>query len=144
MARQKLEDVVSYLETQSKTNVDLKDMVRYTERDARQPPVRRYGVHIYMQEDPLEEEQQHIGNNRTEFWSLNVDIVINRKWEARKSISDVRGVSYWVDTTKTLFLHGTNGGVFEDSFWELDDIDTTSGDYTVLKGHFICEILNQY
>jgi len=145
MARQTLNDIVTYLETKLATNGDLKGNIYYTERDSTSPAIRQYGAHIWVPEtDPLETERRYLGPRLTEMWTLKLDIVLNRKYaDDRKSVSDSRGISYWIDTVMALLLNGTNSGVFESSEWNYLYTDET-GDASVLKGEFNVEINNLY
>lgn len=143
MTRTKLEDVISYAETQLNTLTKL-DSVKYTDTDSQPIRVKTYGAHIYI--DPADffaQEFEHIGPFATERWSVNVDIIINRNLADRKSISDSFGISYWVDTIRNLFMNGTNDGKFKNSWWDYTEQDPSEDLYTI-KGVFQCEILNNY
>jgi len=143
MARQKLEDIVSYLETKLATNADLKGNIYYLDAESADPAIRQFGAIIYPLPEPLETERRHLGPRLTETWKTGLDIVMNRKYTDRKSVSDSRGISYWVDTIQALLLNGTNGGVFESSQWHYITTDET-GDAYKLKGEFEVEIDNLY
>jgi len=144
MARQKLNDIISYLETKLATNSDLSGNIHYTDEQATMPPIKRYGVHIYVEGEPLETEHRHIGPRLTEIWTIKLDVVLNRRYVTdRKSVSDAKGISYWIDTVQALLLNGTNSGVFESSEWNYSMTDET-GDAYKLKGEFTVEINNLY
>lgn len=143
MARQKLEDIISYIETQLATQTDI-DTVKYTDRDAMPIPVKTYGVHIYIgDEDYHTSERKHIGPLLSETYFVRVDMIINRRFKDRNSVSDSKGISYWQDTLEALFLNGTNSGQFKDSFWEFNELDINDDIY-VIKGVLTVEILNNY
>jgi len=145
MARQKLNDIITYLETKLATSSDLVGNIRYTEFEEQPPPVLTYGAHIYLTaDDPNEDERRHIGPLLTETWSIHLDIIVNRSFQkSRQAISDTKGISYWIDFMKALLQNGTNSGAFEDSFWQFNQIDSSQDGYT-LKGVFVCEVLNNY
>lgn len=143
MARQKLENIVAYAETKLKTISDL-DTVKYTDRDSETIMVKRYGAQIYIgADDPSEDLRLHLGNVITERWNINLDIIIKKFFSDRNSVSDSKGISYWIDTIKALFLNGTNGGVFRDSYWEVLGTDPSEDSY-VIRGNLFIEVLNIY
>ena len=143
MARVTLEDIVSYTIAKGETNTNL-DIVRYTDADSNPIPVKTYGMHIYMNPSEFfEQEFEHIGPFATEFWKLNVDVIINRKMDDRVSISDSLGISYWVDALRALFQNGTNSGTFKNSWWEFEEEDPGQDMY-IIKGVLNVEILNNY
>ena len=145
MSRTKLEDIVSYVETKLNTVSNL-DTVKYTDSDNEPIPVKTYGAQIYF--DPtnfFNQEFQYIGKFATEFWKLKVDIIINKRFKDRESVSNSLGVSYWIDTIRALFEFGQNVTMFRNSWWELESLDPKSStDGYLLKGVFQCEILNNY
>jgi len=144
MARQKLEDIVSFLKVRLGTISDF-DIVKYTHADTKSFAVKSYGAHIYIPETgPYEDVSRYIGKKLTEVWNLGLDIIINRPFrEDESSITDSKGISYWKDTIENLLLHKTNSGVFLDTKWNLIVVDP-SNDRVVLKGQFMCEIINNY
>ena len=143
MARTKLEDIISYIETQANTNTNF-DIVRYTDTDSRPIPVKTYGAHIYISPSEFfEQEFEHIGPFATERWRINFDVIINRRMDDRDSVSDSLGISYWVDTIRALFQNGTNSGKFKNSWWEFEEEDPSKDIYRI-KGVLNVEILNNY
>jgi len=144
MATQKLENVISFIETQLKTLTKL-DTVEYIGADDSDPEVRQYGGVIYMEdEDPVERENLHIGPLLTETWSINVDIIIKQKPKTpRQTVSDGFGTSYWVDQLTVLFLNKTNSGAFKRTFWSKESIQEINSGIKI-KGLVTIEILNKY
>ena len=144
MANQKLEQIIVWLEGKLNTVADF-DKVEYTDDNQSPPVVKDYGAHMYRTPgEDYEEERVHIGNHLKEFWSINTDIIINRHFQSpRKSVSDAKGISYWLDTIKTLLNEGSNSGVFDSSRWIYDDYIKDTDMYT-LKGRFTCELVNTY
>jgi hypothetical protein len=139
-----LETVVSYLETTLATNSRLAGNIKFTFEPNPVPSVKDYGVHIYCGFEPLKEEVPHkIGPWLKETWYLNVDLIINRAFTPRTSISDSLGVSYWENQMKTLLKHSTNSGTFRDSYWETLYIAPTDG-AQIIRGRFVCEVENRY
>lgn len=144
MATQKLEDVISFIETQLNTLTKL-DVVVYKGKDDQNPTIKDFGSTIYVdEEDFFEHEHKHIGPLLTESWHINVDVIIQRKSStARKSVSDAFGISYWMSQLTALFLNKTNGGAFvrtEYNRLEVEELNTS----IILKGKVTCEILNKY
>ena len=143
MANQKLEDIISYAETKLNTLTDL-DIVRYTDSDSQPIPVKTYGAHIYIgDETPWEDERRHIGPLLTQTYTVNIDIIINKRFKDRLSVSDAKGISYWKNTVTELLLNGTNGGLFKDSFWKPIELDDSEDGY-IIKGILTVEVLNRY
>lgn len=143
MTRYKLEDVISYIETKLATLTDL-DVVTYTDFDSQPIPVKSYGAHIYVSPDDFSiDERRHIGPLLTETYLINVDIIINKRSLDRSSVSDAKGISYWVDTVKALLLNQQNNGLFTDSFWKFTALDDSNDTY-IIKGVLTVEILNRY
>ena len=144
MARQSLENVISFLKSKLETISDF-DIVKYTHIDNKSFAVKRYGAHIYIPaEDPYEDTSPYIGRKLTEVWNLGLDIIINKPFkEDESSITDAKGISYWKDTIEALLLHQTNDGVFLDTKWDFNLLDP-SNDRVVIKGRFTCEIVNNY
>ena len=144
MARQKLNDIVSYIETKLATNTDF-DTVKYTDFDSQPIPVRTYGAHIYLldEEGAKTDERRHLGPLLTEIYRIGVDIIINKRYADRTSVSDAKGISYWLDTIEALFLNQTNSGAFKDSYWEFTGLEPDEDVYTI-KGILVVEILNNY
>lgn len=145
MANTELEDLIVYLETTKLATISDFDRIVYTDFGKTPPRVKTYGAHIYLTPNEFyESERQHIGNHLTDFWKINVDIILNRHFQTmRKSISDAKGISYWKKTITTLLLDGSNSGIFESSKWEFQDLKTENDNYT-LEGVFNCEVVNTY
>jgi len=144
MAKQELNDVISYLETKLATNSDLAGNIHYTDEQSSIPVIKRYGVHLYVEGEPFETEHKYLGPMLTEMWTIKTDIILNRRYVTdRKSVSDAKGISYWIATVKALLLNGTNSGAFESSEWNYLTTDET-GDTYILKGEFLAEINNVY
>ena len=144
MATQKLENVISFIETQLNT-LSLLDAVVYKGEDDADPRVTNYGAVIYVgEDDPVERENKYIGPHLTETWTINVDIIIKRKTATpRTTVSDTYGTSYWIDQLTALFLNKTNSGAFVRTTWFSDEVEEVNSGIT-LKGLFTCEILNKY
>ena len=144
MATVKLEDVISFIETQLKTLTKL-DKVEYQGADDPDPQVKQYGAIIYLgEEEFVTRENRHIGPHLTEFWTINVDIITKSKpSEPRKTISSAFGSSYWYDQLTALFLNKTNNGAFvRTSIASQEAEEINSG--IKLKHLITCEILNKY
>ena len=144
MATQKLENVISFIETQLKTLTKL-DTVEYIGADDSDPEVKKYGGVIYIEdEDFIEREHLHIGPLLTETWSINVDVIIKQKPSTpRKTVSDSFGTSYWIDQLTVLFLNKTNSGAFVRTFWSKESIEEVNSGIKI-KGLVTIEILNKY
>lgn len=144
MTTQKLEDVIAFTETQLRTLTKL-DVVVYQGEDDQDPKVRDYGAVIYIQQDDFfESEHRHIGPSLTEFWTINVDVIIQRKPPTpRETVSASFGTSYWFSQLTALFLNKTNGGAFVRTSYSKESIEEVNSGIK-LKGKIMIEILNRY
>ena len=139
-----LNDIITYLETTLATDQYLKGNIKFTYEANPIPAIRDYGAHIYCGIQPIKEERPHkIGPWLLETWSINVDIILNKSFKPRESMSNSLGVSYWSGRVKDLLLHGTNGGLFRDSSWLFLYPESTDM-AQILHGVFKVEIENRY
>jgi hypothetical protein len=139
-----LNDVVSYIETTAASNSLLNGKVKFTFEENPVPAFKDYGIHVYCGFNPMKEETPHkLGPWLKETWFLNMDMIIDRAFAARESLSDAKGVSYWENTLKSLYKHSTNNGTFRDSFWETLFIVPTDG-AQIIRGRFVCEVENRF
>jgi len=145
MANTELNDLIVYIETTKLSTISDFDKIEYTNFDKTPIRVKRYGAQIYLIPNEFyDSERQHIGSHLTEFWSINVNIIINRHFtSARKSVSDDKGISYWNKTITDLLLDGSNSGIFDSSKWTFENLKTETDNYT-LEGVFKCEVFNTY
>jgi len=144
MATQDLDDIITFIETQLNT-VSKLDTVVFQGADDPEPNVRDFGAVISVQlEDLVTREHLHIGPHLTEFWKVDLDIILKRKAKTpRKSVSDAYGTSYWIKTITALFLNQTNSGAFVRTSWVSDAIEEVNSGITI-KGQINIEILNKY
>ena len=146
MANQKLNDILTYLETKIPTEIpELKGKVKVTRPKEPYPGViDNYGVRIYLGNGkPKSIEFRKIGPIATETWQINVDIIFNRDLKSRELYSDAKGVSYWENLLTDALAFGNNNQTFKTSGWEFQ-AQENENDATVLKGIFTCEVLNKY
>jgi len=144
MATQKLEDIISFIETQLNTLSQL-DTVVYKGEDDQDPPVKNFGAVIYTSKDGfIETEHKHIGPHLTENWTINLDLIIQRKAQTpRTSVSETYGTSYWINTLMTLFFNKTNSGAFVRTYYESEDYEEINSGIKI-KGVVRVELLNKY
>jgi hypothetical protein len=140
----KLEDAVGYLETTLGSNVNLKGKVTWTYKDDTTPPFKDYGVHLYLGlAEPKQVEYRKIGPIATESWQINCDVVLNKSFKARDSVSNSLGISYWENYMVRTLFHKQNNGTFRDSWWDSMGVEDYS-DSHVIRGLFNCQYDNQY
>ncbi len=146
MANQKLNDILTYIETRIQAVIpELRGKVKVTRRDEPYPGViQNYGVRIYVGSDkPKEVEYRKIGPIATFTWKINVDLIYNRDSKSRELYSDPKGISYWEDLLTAALEFENNNEAFQSSHWELQSQEDEN-DATILKGLFYCEIQNIY
>lgn len=140
----KLNDVLSYLETTLGSSTYLKGNVTWTYKDDTTPTFKDYGVHIYLGlTEPKEVEYRKIGPFALESWRLNCDVVLNKNYKPRVSVSDSLGLSYWENYMVSTLFHKSNNGTFKDSWWDSKGVEDYS-DSHVIRGIFNCQLDNQY
>lgn len=140
----KLEDAVSYLETTLGSNASLKNKVTWTYKDDNLPSFKDYGVHTYLGlAEPKEVEYRKIGPLAVETWKINCDLVINKNYKARESVSDGFGISYWENYMVRTLFHKQNNGTFRDSWWDSQGVEDLT-DSHIIRGIFTCQFDNQY
>lgn len=145
MANQKLNDILTYIETKGATIPLLSNKIKVCKKGEPYPGIiKDYGLRIYLGlEKPKEEIRKKIGPIVNEIWRINVDVIINRSLVSRQLYSDTYGVSYWVDKMTSTFMNQNNSGAFRDSFWEFagqEDRDEA----VIVRGIFQCEVVNTY
>lgn len=139
-----LETVVAYIEAILNTDTDLAGKVKFTTPSAAQPDFKDYGAVVYFGEKHLKtSEFLKIGPIAAETFHVNVDVVINRNFLPRQSVSDALGLAHWQDRITSLFFHKNNSGAFKDSWWEFSSIEEKADSYRV-KGIFNCTIETVY
>lgn len=145
MANQKLNDILSYIETRGQTVPLLVGKVKVTRKDEPFPGViKDYGLRVYVGlEKPKEDIRKKIGPIVNEIWRINADLIINRSLKSRELYSDTYGASYWVDKLTSTFLNQTNNGAFRDSFWEFAGQDNED-EAVIVRGIFQCEVVSTY
>lgn len=146
MANQKLNDILSYLETKIPSEIpELRDKVKVTRPDEPYPGrIDNYGVRIYLGRDkPKEVQYRKIGPIATEIWQINVDLIFNRNLKSRELYSDAKGLSYWENLMTSALIFENNNETFQTSGWEFQ-AQENENDATVLKGIFTCEVVNRY
>lgn len=140
----KLNDGVSYIESTLGSNGNLRNNIKWTNKDTTQPSFKDYGVHLYLGlEAPKEVEYRKIGPKALETWHVNCDFILNKGFKARDSISASDGVSYWENYLFSSLFHKQNNGTFRDSWWDSHSIDDMADSYTV-RGIFTFQLDNQY
>lgn len=145
MSNQKLNDVLSYLETALGAVSDLRGKVIVT-KDKEPVPglIRDYGVQVYLgNENPKEVQYRKIGPIAHETWHINTDLVFNRNLQTRQLYSEAKGLSYWENLLHSTLFHKTNDEVFQDSWWEFLN-QKNLDDSVILQGMFHCEVVNRY
>lgn len=145
MANQKLEDIFVFLEAKLQTVADLSGKVKVCKADEPYPGViKDYGVRIYLGlENPKEEIRKKIGPIVHEIWRINVDFIFNKNLKSRQLYSDAKGLSYWADKMTSTLKNQNNSNAFRDSHWEFERQENEN-DAVILKGIFICEVVNTY
>ena len=146
MANQKLNDIISYLETKIPEEIpELRGKVKVALPNEPFPGgIKDYGIRIYLGlEKPKDTQYRKIGPIATEYWRINVDVLLNRALKSRELYSDSRGVSYWESQLTSALIFENNNGDFVGSGWEFQNQENEN-DATVLKGIFNCEVQNRY
>jgi hypothetical protein len=140
----KLNDIVSYMETTLGSYSMLRGNVIWTYKDDTTPAFKDYGAHLYLGlAEPKEVEYRKIGPLASETWRINCDLVVNKNYKPRLSVSDPYGLSYWENQLFAAFFHKNNNGTFRDSWWDSQGIDDFS-DSHVVRGILTCQLDNQY
>lgn len=140
----KLNDIVSYMERTLGSNAMLKGNVTWTYKDDTVPAFKDYGAHLYLGlQEPKEVEYRKIGPYAMETWRINCDLVINKNFKPRLSVSDTYGISYWENYFFDTFFHSNNNGTFRDSWWDSQGVDDFS-DSHIVRGILTCQLDNQY
>lgn len=140
----KLNDNVSYLERTLGSNSYLKNNIKWTYKDDSVPVFKDYGIHIYLGlTEPKEIEYRKIGPWALEHWRINLDMVLNKNYKPRDSVSDSLGLSYWENYLTSQFFHKQNNGTFQDSWYETLGVDDFA-DSHIIRGIFHSQIDNQY
>jgi hypothetical protein len=146
MSNQKLNDILTYLETRIVSQIpELSGKVKVTRPSEPYPgSVQNYGVRIYLgSEKPKEIQYRKIGPIATEIWRINVDFIYNRDMKSRELYSDSKGLSYWENLLTASLIFENNSEAFQNSVWEFVGQENEN-DATILKGIFTCEIQNRY
>lgn len=137
-------DAVSYVEATLGSNAQLKGRIEWTYKDATVPAFKDYGVHLYLGlEEPKEVEYRKIGPLALETWRINCDVVLNKNFKPRASLSESFGIPYWEGYLFRTLFHKQNNGTFRDSWWDSQGVDDFS-DSHIIRGLFNCQFDNQY
>lgn len=142
----KLNDIVSYIETQAQTISDLRGKVKFRNTDEVPHDFKDYGLEIYVgSQEPKETTRKFCGPVVQELWTINVDFILNKSFvSSRRSISDDKAISYWENLLVSTFINRRNNYSFQDSWWEPAGPPVQMNDSIVLPGLFKAEVNNQY